>query len=89
MTLSDQEVATMVDRTKQAIYCKRWMMKLNGKRKRGRKPYMESAASAPKLDDSIQVKAVVDHIMKTKQFKKLVVGNITIDLENKVVTVNI
>ena len=89
MTLSDQEVATMVDRTKQAIYCKRWMMKLNGKRKRGRKPYMESAASAPKLDDSIQVKAVVEHIMKTKQFKKLVVGNITIDLENKVVTVNI
>jgi hypothetical protein len=89
MTLSDQEVATMVNRTKQAVYCKRWMMKLNGKRKRGRKPYMESVASTPKLDESIQVKAVVDHIMRTKQFKKLVVGNITIDLENKVVTVNI
>lgn len=89
MTLSDQEVATMVNRTKQAVYCKRWMMKLNGKRKRGRKPLIESTASAPKLDESIQVKAVVDHIMRTKQFKKLIVGNITIDLENKVVTVNI
>ena len=89
MSLSDQEVAAMVNRTRQAVYCKRWMLKLNGKRKRGRKPYMESVASAPKLDESIQVKAVVDHIMRTKQFKKLVVGNVTIDLENSVITVNI
>jgi hypothetical protein len=93
MTLSDQEVATMVDRTRQAIYCKRWTLRLYGKKKRESKPLIAHLVSQEKPDvqsnDSIQVKAVVEHIMKSKQFKKLVVGNITIDLENKVVTVNI
>lgn len=37
--------------------------------------------------DSTQIKNAVDHIIKTKQFKKLIVGNITIDLENQVVTI--
>ena len=89
MTLSDQQVADMVNRSRQAVYCKRWTMKLYGKKKRESKPLVAHLVSQPKADDSIQVKTVVDHIMRTKQFKKLVVGNITIDLESKVVTVNI
>jgi hypothetical protein len=93
MTLSDQQVADMVNRSRQAVYCKRWTMRLYGKKKRESKPLVAHLVSQEKpnmkSNDSIQVKAVVDHIMKTKQFKKLVVGNITIDLENKVVTVNI
>lgn len=93
MTLSDQQVADMVNRSRQAVYCKRWTMKLYGKKKRESKPLIAHLVSQEKPEmksnDSIQVKAVVEHIMKSKQFKKLVVGNITIDLENKVVTVNI
>lgn len=86
MSLSDEEVATMVNRSKQAIYCKRWTMKLYGKRRR-----VQFIPTAPESnqDTSIELKRTVDHIMKTKQFKKLVVGNVTIDLENSVITVNI
>jgi len=80
MSLPDDTVATLIDRTKQAIYCKRWIMGLYGKKKRQPK--------TPVSETPIQVKTVVDHIIKTKQFKKLVVGNITIDLENQVVTIN-
>ena len=80
MSLPDDTVATLINRTKQAIYCKRWIMGLNGKNKK--------VSSKPKVSETpIQVKTVVDHIIKTKQFKKLVVGNITIDLENQVVTI--
>lgn len=86
MSLDDQEVATRINRTKQAVYCKRWTMKLHNKK---RKVHFVPTVTESVSDDSVKLKATVDHIMKTKQFKKLIVGNITIDLENKVVTVNI
>jgi hypothetical protein len=79
MSLPDNAVATLINRTKQAVYCKRWIMGLYGKKKRVSKPTVS--------ETPIEVKKVVDHIIKTKQFKKLVVGNITIDLENQVVTI--
>jgi len=86
MSLSDEEVATMVNRTRQAIYCKRWTMKLYGKRRRVQfiPTVLESNEGRP-----IELKRTVDHTIKTKQFKKLVVGNVTIDLENSTITVNI
>ena len=79
MSLADNTVATLINRTKQAVYCKRWIMGLYGKKKRVSKPLVS--------ETPLQVKKVVDHIIKTKQFKKLVVGNITIDLENQIVTI--
>ena len=92
MTLSDQQVAEMVNRSRQAVYCKRWTMGFY-KKKRVHRSIVDQLVHQEKPEvtpnNSIQIKAVVDHIMKTKQFKKLVVGNITIDLESKVVTVNI
>ena len=87
MTLSDQQVATMVNRSRQAIYCKRWTLKLYGKKSKRNKPLVEALVSQVKPERHIEVKTMVDHIIKTKQFKKLVVGNITIDLENQVVTI--
>lgn len=89
MTLSDDEVATKINRTKQAVYCKRWTMRLYGKKKRNRKVLFEPTVVDSKPDESIQLKRTVDHIIKTKQFKKLIVGSVTIDLENSVITVNI
>jgi len=80
MSLPDDTVATLINRTKQAIYCKRWIMGLHSKNKK--------LSSKPTVSETpVEVKKVVDHIIKTKQFKKLVVGNITIDLENQVVTI--
>lgn len=86
MSLSDEEVATQINRSKQAVYCKRWTMKLYGKRRRVQ--FIPTVNKSDK-NDSVQLKTTVDHIVKTKQFKKLVVGNVTIDLENSVITVNI
>ena len=87
MSLSDEQVATMVNRSKQAIYCKRWMLKLYGKKSKRNTPLVDALVNQVKPETPLQVKKVVDHIIKTKQFKKLVVGNITIDLENQVVTI--
>jgi len=87
MSLSDEQVATMVNRSRQAIYCKRWTLKLYGKKSKRNKPLVEALVSQVKPERPIEVKTMVDHIIKTKQFKKLVVGNITIDLENQVVTI--
>ena len=86
MSLSDEEVANLINRTKQSVYCKRWTMKLHGKRRRVQfiPTVLDSNQGNP-----IELKRTVDHIIRTKQFKKLVVGNITIDLENSVITVNI
>lgn len=86
MSLSDEEVANLINRSKQSVYCKRWNMRLYGKRRR-----VQFIPTVPESnqDTSVEIKRTVDHIMKTKQFKKLVVGNVTIDLENSVITVNI
>lgn len=86
MSLSDEEVATQINRSKQAVYCKRWTMKLHGKRRRVQ--FIPTVLESNQ-NTSVELKRTVDHIIKTKQFKKLVVGNVTIDLENSVITVNI
>ena len=81
MSLDDQEVATRINRSKQAVYCKRWSMRLYGKKKKDHKVLFAPTVADP-ISESVQV-------VKTKQFKKLVVGNVTIDLENRAITVNI
>ncbi len=85
MSISNDQVATLINRTKQAVYCKRWTMQKGVARKRVKKN--TEANPIAESGDSIQIKKVVDHIIKTKQFKKLIVGNITIDLENQIVTI--
>jgi N-glycosylase/DNA lyase len=90
MSLPNEEAASLTKRSKQAVYCKRLTMGLI-KRKSKTKSFVDNLVYKEKSkvhsNDSIQVKSVVDHIIKTKQFKKLIVGNVTIDLENQVVTI--
>lgn len=90
MSLPNQEAATLTNRSKQAVYCKRLIMGLI-KTKKSTKSLVEDLSHKRKSkvhsNDSTQIKNVVHHIIRTKQFKKLIVGNITIDLENQIVTI--
>lgn len=80
MTLSDEAVATLVNRSRQAVYCKRWSMKLYGKRKRGRK------ATSPVESQVITEKVIKDTI--NNSVERIVLGNVTIDLVSKTLTVH-
>jgi transposase-like protein len=78
MSLTDQEVATRIGRTKQSIYCKRWAMKKNGFRRR--KPSTTVVNS-----DSI-IQQVVEENTNTS-IERVVLGNVTIDLVSKTLTI--
>jgi len=80
MTLSDEAVATLVNRTKQAVYCKRWGMKLYGKKAKARK------AVIPAESQSITQKVIKDTI--NNSVERIVLGNVTIDLVSKTLTVH-
>lgn len=80
MTLSDEAVATLVNRSRQAVYCKRWSMKLYGKRKRGRK------VTPPVESQVITEKVIKDTI--NNSVERIVLGNVTIDLVSKTLTVH-
>lgn len=80
MTLNDEQVAALVDRTKQAVYCKRWSMKLYGKRARGRK------AIIPAESQIITQKVIKDTV--SNSVERIVLGNVTIDLVSKTLTVH-
>lgn len=84
MTLNDEQVAALVNRTKQAVYCKRWSMKLYGKRARGRK----ALAKSVQLADSY---AITENVVKdtvSNSVERIVLGNVTIDLVSKTLTVH-
>ena len=83
MTLNDQEVATRLDRTRQAIYCKRWTMRLYGPKKRTPKLTSEFLT---KLDQTISEKVAKDTV--SNSVERIVLGNVTIDLVSKTLTVH-
>ena len=76
MALTDKEVATIINRTPQAVYCKRWSMKKKGIR--GRKPKAV-------VTDSI-IQQVVEQTTNTA-VERVVLGNVTIDLVSKTLTI--
>ena len=79
MSLSEQEVATRINRTKQAVYSKRWSMRLVGPKKRV-KSQPETVVS-----DSI-IQQVVEQTTNTS-IERVVLGNVTIDLVSKTFTI--
>lgn len=84
MTLSDEAVAVLINRTKQAVYCKRWSMKLYGKRAKARK----ALAKSVELADSY---AITENVVKdtvNNSVERIVLGNVTIDLVSKTLTVH-
>lgn len=80
MSLSEQEVATRINRTKQAVYSKRWSMRLVGPRKR-----VKSQPETIVSDNIIQ--QVVEQTTNTS-IERVVLGNVTIDLVSKTLTIN-
>ena len=79
MTLSDEAVATLVNRTKQAVYSKRWSMRLVGPRKK-----VKSQPETVVSDNIIQ--QVVEQTTNTS-IERVVLGNVTIDLVSKTLTI--
>ena len=76
MSLSEQEVATRINRTKQAVYSKRWSMKLVGpKRKRSK------TVTTPEV-----VQDVVKNATETT-IERVVLGNVSIDLVSRTLTI--
>ena len=76
MSLTDEQVATQIGRTKQSIYCKRWAMKLIGpKRKRSK------IVTTPEV-----VQDVVKNATETT-IERVVLGNVSIDLVSRTLTI--
>ncbi len=78
MSLSDEQVASQIGRSKQSIYCKRWAMKKNGFK--ARKPRTTVVNG-----DSI-IQQVVEQTTNTA-VERVVLGNVTIDLVSKTLTI--
>lgn len=81
MTLSDQQVADMVNRSRQAVYCKRWTMKLYGKKKR-----VSAAVNKQQVSTVVSGDVIGKSVANTVE--KIVLGNVTIDLASKTLTVH-
>ena len=88
MTLSDEAVAVLINRSKQAVYCKRWAMKLYGSRKRGRKTLAKSAELAESYTVSGDVVGTTGSKAVANSVERVVLGNVTIDLVSKTLTVH-
>ena len=78
MSLSDEQVASQIGRSKQSIYCKRWYMKKNGFRVR--KP------RATVVNSESIIQKVVEQTTNTA-VERVVLGNVTIDLVSKTLTI--
>ena len=81
MTLSDQQVAEMVNRSRQAVYCKRWTMKLYGKKKR-------VPVTVNKQQESTVVSGDIIEKSVANTVERIVLGNVTVDLASKTLTVH-
>ncbi len=79
MSLSDEQIASQIGRSKQSIYCKRWSMKLVGPK---RKTKISKIVTTPKV-----VENVVKNISETS-IERVILGNVSIDLVSKTLTIN-
>jgi hypothetical protein len=82
MSLSDEQVASQIGRSKQSIYCKRWAMKKKGFR--ARKP--KSTVMYNNIVSENIIKQVVEKTASTA-VERVILGNVTIDLVSKTLTI--
>jgi hypothetical protein len=78
MSLSDEQVASQIGRSKQSIYCKRWSMKKKGFRPRKPRTTVVNG-------DSI-IQQVIEQTTNTA-VERVILGNVTIDLVSKTLTI--
>jgi len=78
MSLSEEQVATQIGRTKQSVYCKRWAMKLVGPK---RKTKRSKIVTTPEV-----VQDVVKNATETT-IERVVLGNVSIDLVSRTLTI--
>jgi hypothetical protein len=91
MSLTDEDVSKAIGRTKQAIYCKRWMMRLKGSGKSDRKRKVVKEPTNPQVSMVVDdiVNAVAANTIKNTDtsVERVVLGNVTIDLVSKTLTI--
>ncbi len=78
MSLSEEQVATQIGRTKQSVYCKRWAMKLVGPKRKTKK---SKTVTTPEV-----VQDVVKNATETT-IERVVLGNVSIDLVSRTLTI--
>ena len=79
-SVSDEEVANRINRSKQAVYCKRWSMKKKGMR--GRRP--------KNMNNNTISEAVIQQVVEqntNSSIERVVLGNVSIDLVSKTLTI--
>ena len=78
ISLSDEQVATAIGRSKQSVYCKRWAMKLVGPKRKTKK---SKTVTTPEV-----VQDVVKNATETT-IERVVLGNVSIDLVSRTLTI--
>ena len=78
MSLTEEQVATQIGRTKQSVYCKRWAMKLVGPKRKTKK---SKTVTTPEV-----VQDVVKNATETT-IERVVLGNVSIDLVSRTLTI--
>ena len=78
MSLTEEQVATAIGRSKQAVYCKRWALRLINRK---RKPRKSKGTNTPEV-----VQDVVKNATETT-IERVVLGNVSIDLVSRTLTI--
>ena len=79
MSLTDEQVATQIGRSKQSIYCKRWAIKKNG--------FKPKKPSTTVVNGDSIIQQVVEKNTNTS-IERVILGNVSIDLVSKTLTIN-
>jgi len=78
MSLTDEQVAAQIGRSKQSIYCKRWAMKKKGFRPRKPRTTVVNGESI--------IQQVVEKNTNTS-IERVILGNVSIDLVSRTLTI--
>ena len=82
MSLTDEQVAVQINRSRQSIYCKRWSMKKKGFKVRKPNPTI--------MQDTIVGDAIIKQVVEkttNAAVERVILGNVTIDLVSKTLTI--
>ncbi len=81
MSLTDKDVAELINRSENAVYCKRWALTKGKYRKNVRKDVVKRVRKST-------ISTVERSEPNLSKVNRIIFGNITIDLVNKTLIVN-
>lgn len=81
MSLTDKDVAELINRSENAVYCKRWALTKGKYRKNAGKDVVKRARKST-------ISTIASAEPNLSKVNRIIFGNITIDLVNKTLIVN-